>query len=114
MNETDKTKAPAVKRKRNKRIVVYLNKDELAKVTERRDRSGLSLQSYCRKALLDKPIAERPCEHHAELLNKLSTLSNDAQEILKRLTEQGALTKDEIETFHFVLDSTWILIAEKY
>lgn len=101
-------------RKRNKRIVVYLHKDEMEKVAERRDSSGLSLQSYCRKALLDRPIAQRPCEHHAELLDKLSALSNNAQEILKRLTEQGALTKDEIETFHLVLDSTWILIAEKY
>ena len=114
MNETQKTETHAVKRKRSKRIIVYLNKDELAKVTECRDRSGLSLQSYCRKALLEKPIAERPCAHHAELLQRMSALANNAQEILKRLTEQGALTKDEIETFHFVLDSTWILIAEKY
>ncbi len=114
MNQIEKTENSTVKRKRNKRIVVYLNNGELAKVTQRRDRSGLSLQCYCRKALLDKPIAERPCEHHAELLEKMSALANDAQEILKRLTEQGALTKDEIETFHFVLDSTWLLIAEKY
>lgn len=114
MNEVEKAKAPAVKRKRNKRIVVYLRKDEMDKVSQRRDRSGLSLQSFCRKALLDKPIAERPCEHHAELLEKMSVLSNDAQEILKRLTEQGVLAKDEIDTFHLVLDSAWILIAEKY
>lgn len=101
-------------RKRNKRIVVYLHKGEMEKVTERRDCSGLSLQSYCRKALLDKPIAQRPCEHHAELLDRLSAFSNDAQEILKRLTEQGALTEDEITAFHNVLDRTWLLIAEKY
>ena len=101
-------------RKRNKRIVVYLHKDEMDKVSERRDSTGLSLQSYCRKALLDRPIAQRPCEHHAELLDKLSALSNNAQEVLNRLTEQGALSDDEIETFHLVLDSTWILIAEKY
>ncbi len=114
MNETEKAKAPAVRRKRNKRIVVYLNKGEIDKVAERRDRSGLSLQSYCRKALLDKPIAQRPCEHHAELLEKMSAFANDAQEILMRLTEQGALSKDEIEVFHNVLDQTWLLIAEKY
>lgn len=101
-------------RKRNKRIVVYLHKDEMDKVMEQHDRSGLSLQSYCRKALLDKPIAQRPCEHHAELLEKMSALSNGAQEILKRLVEQGTLTKDEIEVFHDVLDRTWLLIAEKY
>ncbi|GEM_PF-1535556 len=114
MNETEGMKTTAVKRKRSKRIIVYLDKDELAKVSERRDRSGLSLQCYCRKALLDKPIAERPCEHHAELLEKMSVLSNDAQEILKRLTEQGALTENEITAFHNVLDKTWLLIAEKY
>lgn len=101
-------------RKRNKRIVVYLSKDEMAKAVERRGRSGLSLQSYCRKALLDKPIAQRPCEHHAELLDKLSCLSNDTHEILKRLTEQDVLNQDDIKAFHNILDRTWILIAEKY
>lgn len=101
-------------RKRNKRIVVYLDKDEITKVAERRDRSGLTLQSYCRKALLDKPISERPCEHHAELLKKMSAFSNDAHEILNRLTEQGALTNDEIGAFHSIVNSAWLLIAEKY
>lgn len=101
-------------RKRNKRIVVYLNKDEMIEVAERRDRSGLTLQSYCRKALLDKPIAERPCEHHAELLEKMSSLSNDAHEILNRLKEQGSLADDEIGAFHNILDSAWLLISEKY
>ena len=44
----------------------------------------------------------------------MSAFANDAQEILMRLTEQGALSKDEIEVFHNVLDQTWLLIAEKY
>lgn len=114
MNETENPKAPAVKRKRNKRIVVYLNKGEIDKVAERRDQTGLSLQSYCRKALLDKPIAERPCKHHAELLEKMSAFANDAQEILMRLTKQGTLSQDEIKVFHNALDQAWLLIAEKY
>lgn len=75
----------------------------MTKIVERRDRSGLSLQSYCGKAFLNKPIVEHPCGHHTELLDKISSLSNGSQETLKHLADQGFLTKDEIEALsHFL------------
>lgn len=71
----------------------------MTKIVEQHDRSGLSLQSYCGKALLDKPIVEHPCGHHTELLDKISSLSNGPQETLKHLSDQGFLTKGEIVAF---------------
>lgn len=78
------------------------------------EESGLSQSAFIRRLIDGASLPSRPCEHHAELLSKLSTLSNDASESLKRLREQGALPEREAERLRKLLADTWLIIAEKY
>lgn len=53
--------------------------------------SGLSQNTFLRKLIRGCKLSQRPCEHHAELLNKMSDLSNAAQWALRRMSESDVI-----------------------
>ena len=101
-------------RKRNHVLVVYLGDNELDDLRKRINQSGLSFQAYARKSMLDKKIAERPCEHHAELLSTLSDISNGVGVILRRVGSDSPLTERDIAELRKLITDTWHIVSERY
>ena len=65
-------------RKRNHVIPVRLNAKELRFLEEQVEKSGLSREEYIRSIVMGGEVRARPCEHHTELLRKISGLCNNA------------------------------------
>lgn len=95
-------------------IALYFNEKELAELRKRMQSTGLSFQAYAHKALFDKPIAQRPCEHHGELLSTLSDISNGVGEILRRSQAGEALTEQDTMELHRLISETWHIVSERY
>ena len=68
-------------RKRNHVIPVRLNAKELRFLEEQVEKSGLSREEYIRSIVMGGEVRARPCEHHAELLRKISGLCNNANQL---------------------------------
>lgn len=101
-------------RKRNHVMAIYLNDKELGDLKKRLRLSGLSFQAYACHALLDKTIAERPCEHHGELLAALSNISNGVNEILRRSRAGDALTDEDAAMLRKLITDAWHIVSERY
>ena len=65
-------KAGEEMRKRNHVIPVRLNAKELRFLEEQVEKSGLSREEYIRSLVMGGEVRARPCEHHTELLRKIS------------------------------------------
>ena len=74
-------KAGEEMRKRNHVIPVRLNAKELRFLEEQVEKSGLSREEYIRSIVMGGEVRARPCEHHAELLRKISGLCNNANQL---------------------------------
>ena len=68
-------------RKRNHVIPVRLNAKELRFLEEQVEKSGLSREEYIRSLVMGGEVRARPCEHHTELLRKISGLCNNANQL---------------------------------
>ena len=68
-------------RKRNHVIPVRLNAKELRFLEEQVEKSGLSREEYIRSIVMGGEVRARPCEHHTELLRKISGLCNNANQL---------------------------------
>ena len=68
-------------RKRNHVIPVRLNTKELRFLEEQVEKSGLSREEYIRSIVMGGEVRARPCEHHTELLRKVSGLCNNANQL---------------------------------
>ena len=53
-------------------IPVRLNAKELRFLEEQVEKSGLSREEYIRSIVMGGEVRARPCEHHTELLRKIS------------------------------------------
>jgi len=95
-------------------IALYFNEKELVELRKRLQSTGLSFQAYAHKALFDNPIAQRPCEHHGELLSTLSDISNGVGEILRRSREGGALSEQDADELRKLITDTWHIVSERY
>ncbi|MEG1884209.1 MAG: hypothetical protein RR224_10895 [Clostridia bacterium] len=78
------------------------------------EQSGLSQNTFLRKLVRGCKISQRPCEHHAELLNKMTDLSNAAQWTLRRMSENDAIEQSQVDELQEILSQTWLLISERY
>ena len=74
-------KAGEEMRKRNHVIPVRLNAKELRFLEEQVEKSGLSREEYIRSIVMGGEVRARPCEHHTELLRKISGLCNNANQL---------------------------------
>lgn len=63
-------------RKRNHVIPVRLNAKELRYLEEQVKKSGFSREEYLRTLIMGAEVHAKPCEHHGDLLRKISGLCN--------------------------------------
>jgi len=97
-------------RKRNHVIPVRLNAKELRFLEEQVEKSGLSREEYIRSIVMGGEVRARPCEHHAELLRKISGLCNNANQLAHVANGCGMAGEESIREMLRMTKETWRLV----
>lgn len=71
-------------RKRNNRIAVMLDNNELKILNNKLKKTSLSLSEFIRKLILEKKIQEKPDEEFYILMNKLLQFENVLNQIYEK------------------------------
>ncbi len=94
-------------RKRNHVIPVRLNTKELRFLEEQVEKSGLSREEYIRSIVMGGEVRARPCEHHTELLRKVSGLCNNANQLAHVANGCGMAGEEIIREMLRMTKETW-------
>lgn len=101
-------------RKRNHVIPVRLNAKELRFLEEQVEKSGLSREEYIRSIVMGGEVRARPCEHHTELLRKISGLCNNANQLAHVANGCGLAGEGSIREMLRITKETWRLVKEEW
>ena len=101
-------------RKRNHVIPVRLNTKELRFLEEQVEKSGLSREEYIRSIVMGGEVRARPCEHHAELLRKISGLCNNTNQLAHVANGCGMAGEESIREMFRMTKETWRLVKEEW
>ena len=71
-------------RKRNNRIAVMLNNNELKILNNKLQKTSLSLSEFIRKLILEKKIQEKPDEEFYILMRKMQDIQNTLNQIYEK------------------------------
>ncbi len=80
-------------RKRNYRVEIYFNKDELETLTKKYKKTGLSRETYCRQALLNSFVKQAPSADIPLLLREVNRVGISIDRILKKANGLGFVDK---------------------
>ena len=83
-------------RKRNNRIAVMLDNNELKILNNKLKKTSLSLSEFIRKLILEKKIQEKPDEEFYILMNKLLQFEN----VLNQIYEKSYYL-NEIDSYYY-------------
>ena len=81
-------------RKRNIRIQVRLNDIEYAKLLDDIERSNENISDYIRKLILGKEIKEKPDHDFLKILNQLSKIGVNINQIAHKANSTNIIDKD--------------------
>lgn len=101
-------------RKRNHVIPVRLNAKELRFLEEQVEKSGLSREEYIRSIVMGGEVRARPCEHHAELLRKISGLCNNANQLAHVANSTGFAGRQSVDEMTRIAREVWRAVKEQW
>ena len=101
-------------RKRNHVIPVRLNAKELRFLEEQVEKSGLSREEYIRSIVMGGEVRARPCEHHAELLRKISGLCNNANQLAHVANAAGRAETESVREMLRISKEVWQIVKEEW
>lgn len=84
-------------RKRNIRIQVRLNDVEYAKLLDDIEKSGENISDYIRKLIIGKEIKEKPDHDFLKILNQLSKIGVNINQIAHKVNGLGKFDKEQYE-----------------
>ena len=101
-------------RKRNHVIPVRLNAKELRFLEEQVEKSGLSREEYIRSLVMGGEVRARPCEHHTELLRKISGLCNNANQLAHVANAAGRAETESVREMLRISKEVWQIVKEEW
>ncbi len=101
-------------RKRNHVIPVRLNTKELRFLEEQVEKSGLSRENTSVPLSWAAKVRARPCEHHTELLRKISGLCNNTNQLAHVANGCGMAGEESIREMLRMTKETWRLVKEEW
>ena len=101
-------------RKRNHVIPVRLNTKELRFLEEQVEKSGLSREEYIRSIVMGGEVRARPCEHHTELLRKVSGLCNNANQLAHVANSTGFVGRQSVDEMTRIAREVWRAVKEQW
>ena len=101
-------------RKRNHVIPVRLNAKELRFLEEQVEKSGLPREEYIRSLVMGGEVRARPCEHHTELLRKISGLCNNANQLAHVANAAGRAETESVREMLRISKEVWQIVKEEW
>lgn len=95
-------------------IRLRLSSSEHSLFMRKVEESGLSQAAFIRRLINGATLAQRPCEHHGELLSTLSDISNGVGEILRHSRAGDTLTEQDSNRLHTLISDAWRVVSERY
>lgn len=101
-------------RKRNHVIPVRLNAKELRHLEEQVKKSGFSREEYLRTLIMGAEVHAKPCEHHGDLLRKISGLCNNANQLAHVANGSGTASQESLREMLRISRETWQMVKEDW
>lgn len=101
-------------RKRNCRVEIYFNDDELAVLTEKVRKSGLSRESYCRQVLNGSQVREAPPADVPALIREVRRVGSNLEQVLRRANAIGLLDVPELRRTVEEIHTAGTIITDAY
>jgi hypothetical protein len=95
-------------------IRLRLSDSEYGLFLHKVEESGLSQSAFMRRLINGATLVQRPCEHHGELLSRLSDISNGMGEILRRAQASDTVTDQDTAMLRQLITDTWGVVSERY
>ena len=101
-------------RKRNHVIPVRLNAKELRYLEDQVKKSGFSREEYLRTLIMGAEVHAKPCEHHGDLLRKISGLCNNANQLAHVANGSGTASQESLREMLRISRETWQMVKEDW
>lgn len=101
-------------RKRNCRVEIYFDRNELEALTKKVRKSGLSRESYCRRVLNDSEVKEAPPADVPMLIREVRRVGINIEQILKIANTKGLLDVPKLRKALEENQAVERMIAEAY
>ena len=96
---------------RTKKITVRLTEKEYAKLREMSATSGLKMEPVIRQMLNGYEIRPRPNATYIKLINELSAVGNNLNQIAHLANATGKVTESQLQETHQLLEKIWDFCA---
>ena len=83
-------------RRRNRHVSVWMNDKEYAKLKRKANAAGLGLDPFIRKLVAGTEIKPKPPEEYAKLLQELSAIGNNINQIAHMANYRKSISDAEI------------------
>ena len=83
-------------------------------INARQSASTGSREEYIRSIVMGGEVRARPCEHHTELLRKVSGLCNNANQLAHVANGCGMAGEESIREMLRMTKETWRLVKEEW
>lgn len=94
-------------RKRNYRVVVHLDKQELEHLTAQCKACGLRRENLLRQLIAGVQIKPRPPDSYRELSRALSALGNNLNQIAHRVNTADTVEKQQMLQLQNIMQKVW-------
>lgn len=101
-------------RKRNCRVEIYFDRNELEALTKKVRKSGLSREGYCRRVLNDSEVKEAPSADVPILIREVRRVGYNIDQILKLANAKGLLDVPQLRKVLEEVRAVDKQIAEAY
>ena len=101
-------------RKREHVIPLRLNKKELAYLEKQVELSRMPREEYLRALVMGGEVRARPCTHHADLLRKVSSLCNNANQLAHVANSTGFAGRQSVDEMTRIAREVWRAVKEQW
>lgn len=99
-------------RTRNHRINFWLNDVELAHLKQQVEQSGLSMEGLIRRLIMGVEVRPKPPEQYAALLQNLSAIGNNINQIAHIANGQKYIRQAELDEAAKLAREAWRLVKD--
>lgn len=99
-------------RKRSRHVSVWLTDKELAHLKEQARQAGMGIDPFIRNLIEGVELRPRPPEAYTALLQELSAIGNNINQIANCANARKAVTDAEISEAVELVRQTWRLVKE--
>ena len=101
-------------RKRNKHISVWMTEQEYTHLKQQAARSGLGMDPFIRNLVQGIRICEKPPEQYVDMLQELSAIGNNVNQIAHWANSKGYASQAEIHEAAVRVNEAYMMVRDAF